>query len=93
MWRADERGHTVRRLGDRLDGLPRRANEPGAKEEVLGRVAGDTELRKQDEVGVRVTGAPEPLDNAGCVSVDVADDAIDLSEGQSHRFSPLGRKL
>ena len=91
--RADERGHAVRRLGDLRDRLPRSAHEPGAEEQVLGWVAGDAELREQHEVGVCVAGAPEPLDDAGGVPVDVADDAIDLSERQSHRFSPLGRKL
>ena len=91
--RADERGHAVGRLRDLLDRVPRGTHETGAEEQVLGRVTGDAELREEHEIGVRVTGSAEPLDDAVCVAVDVADDAIDLSEGQSHRFSPLGRKL
>ena len=83
--RADERGDAVRRLGDLLDRAARRADEAGAEEQVLGRVAGDDELREEDEVGAGVAGPPEPLDDAVRVAVDVADDAIDLGECESHR--------
>ena len=83
----------MRRLRELVDGAPRRADEAGAEQQVLGRVAGDHELGEEDEIGARVTGAAEPLDDAGRVAVEVADDAIDLGECESHRFSPLGRKL
>ena len=91
--RADEHGDAVRRLGDRVDRAPCRAHEPGAEQQVLGRVTGNDELRKEDEVGACLARPLEPVDDTGRVAVDVADDAIDLCECQSHRFSPLGRKL
>jgi hypothetical protein len=71
----------------------RGAHETGPEEQVLGWVAGDGELREQDEVGALAARAPEPLDDARRVAVDVADDAIDLGQCESHpTFSPLGRK-
>ena len=76
-----------------VDRAPRGAHEPGTEQQVLGRVAGDDELGEEDEVGVRVARPLEPLDDPGGVAVEVADDAIDLGECESHRFSPLGRKL
>ena len=83
--RADERGDPVRRLRDLVDRPPRRADEAGAEQQVLRRVAGDDELGEEDEVGVRLAGLSEPLDDAGGVAVEVADDAIDLCECESHR--------
>ncbi len=83
--RADEHGDAVRRLRDLVDGPSRGAHETGAKQQVLRRVAGDYELGKEDEVGVRVAGLGQPVDDAGRVGVDVADDAIDLGECESHR--------
>ena len=91
--RADEHGDAVRRLRDLVDRPPCGAHETGAEQQVLRRVAGDHELGKEDQVGVRVPGLLQPIDDAGRVAVDVADDAIDLGECESHRFSPLGRKL
>ena len=93
MRRADERGDAARRPGDPVDRAPRGADEPGAEQQVFRRVAGDRELGEEHDVGVLVAGALQPVDDPGGVAVDVADDAIDLSECQSHRFSPLGRKL
>ena len=91
--RADEHGDAVRRLRDLVDRPACGAHETGAEQQVLGRVAGDHELGKEDQVGVRVPGLLQPIDDAGRVAVDVADDAIDLGECESHQFSPLGRKL
>jgi hypothetical protein len=91
--RTDERRHAVRRARDLLDRAPGGAYETGAEEQILGGVPGDAKLREEHEIGVSLAGAAEPLDDASRVAVDVADDAIDLSESQSHRFSPLGRKL
>ena len=60
--RADERGDAVRRLRDLVDRAPRGADEPGAEQQVLGRVAGDDELGEEDEVGVRAARPLEPFD-------------------------------
>ena len=90
---ADEDSDAVRRFRDAVDRAPRRSDEPGAQQEILGRVAGDHQLGEESEVGIRLAGPLEPLDDLGGVAVDVPDDAIDLRECESHRFSPLGRKL
>ena len=82
--RADERGDAVRRPGDLLDRAAGRADEAGAEQQVLRRVAGDDELREEDEVGAGAARLLEPLDDAGGVAVDVADDAIDLCECEPH---------
>jgi len=42
---------------------PRRADEAGAKQQVLRRVAGDDELGKEDEIGVSVACPAEPVDD------------------------------
>jgi hypothetical protein len=52
--------------------------------EVLGRVAGDAELGKDDQLGPRLTGADDPLRHLGGVAVDVADGGVDLGQGQAH---------
>ena len=91
--RADERDDPAGRLRELLDRPPRCAHEAGPQQQVLRRVARDDELGEEDEVGVRVAGLRHPLDDLCGVAVDVPDDAIDLGERESHRFSPLGRKL
>ena len=90
---ADEHGDPVGGLGDLVDRAARRADEAGPQQQILRRVAGDDELGKEDEIRVRLARPAEPFDDRGRVAVDVADDAIDLCECESHRFSPLGRKL
>ena len=83
--RADERGDPAGRLRDPVDRPPRRADEPGAQQEILRRIAGDDELGEEHDVGVRVARLLEPLDDPRGVAVEVADDAIDLCECESHR--------
>jgi predicted amidohydrolase len=82
---TDERRDPVGRLRDLVDRAPRRADEAGPQEQVLRRIAGDDELREEDEVGAGVPGLVEPLDDACRVAVDIADDAIDLCECDPHR--------
>ena len=86
--RTDQSRQPVRLRRDLVDAAARGAHEPGAEQEVFRRVAGDGELREEDEVGVRLAGALEPRRDALHVAVDVADDAIDLCECQSHRRFP-----
>ena len=83
--------------GERLDGAPRRADEAGPEQQVLGRVAGDDELREEHEVGAGGARLVEPAGDPVRVAVEVADDGVHLCERESHsglssRFSPLGRK-
>ena len=51
-----------------------------------------SELGEEGEVGLGRAGAVEPVGDSGGVPVDVADDAIDLGQCESHRFSPLSLK-
>ena len=69
-----------------------RADESGAQEEILRRVARDGELGKNDEVGPRRAGRVDAREDQGAVAVEVADDRIDLGESQLHQFSIIGRK-
>ena len=48
--RAHERDRVGARARDLVDGLPRRPDEAGAEQQILGRVAGDGELGEDDEV-------------------------------------------
>jgi hypothetical protein len=63
------------------------AHEAGPEQQVLGRVAGDRELREEDEVGVRVARLREPAQDPLPVPVQVADDDIDLGEREPHVFA------
>src|SRR5262249_17709644 len=85
--RADERDRSVGLGGDLLDGAPGRADERRAEEQVLGRVAGDGELGKEDEVGAGVEGLCAKLEGAGAVGPEIADDAVHLCESEPHSSS------
>ena len=84
--RADERDD-ARRLRRDLPRPSRRAArmKRRSQQQVLGRVAGDGELREEDEVGA----APRAPRSSRArmrvaVAVEVADDAVDLGECESH---------
>ena len=69
-----------------------RADEPRPQEQVLGRVAGDGELREEDEVGALVACLGEAPDDPVPVAVEVADDGVDLGEREPHGFLPPSLK-
>jgi hypothetical protein len=80
----------VRRdLGERPFGG---AHEPGAEQQVLGRIAGDGEFREEDEIAALRARVLEPSDDQVAVAVQVADDGVDLCERESQVFTPLSRK-
>ena len=85
--RADERHGVGARARDLVDGGASRAHEAGPEQEILGRVAGDRELGEHDEIGRRASRlgdrARDPLD----VAVEVADDDVQLGEGEPHRYA------
>src|SRR5688500_13440813 len=62
MGRADEGRDPARLYGDLLERPGGSAQETGAEEEVLGRVAGHGQLGKEDEIRTRPTGSGEPLE-------------------------------
>src|SRR4029453_3284264 len=90
--RADEGGDASGRAGDLLERALRGADEPRPEQQVLGRVAGDGELGKEDEVGVGLPGLFEPGQNPVAVSVEGASGGDDLAERESHGCS-LGFRL
>ena len=89
MGSADERRDALRRSGDVVDRGACGPEEAGAQQEVLGRVAGDHELREEGEVGALVARALDPLDDAARVAGEVADDAVDLCEREPQHVHPV----
>ena len=84
MGEADERRRAAdlrRDLAQRPLGGP---DESRPQEEVLRRIAGDRELGKEDEVGLRVARLREPREDPVAVALEVADDRVDLSQGEPH---------
>ena len=62
------------------------ADERGAEQEVLRRIAGDRELREDDELGAGVARLGDPPDDAVAVAVEVADGRVDLGQSDLHSF-------
>ena len=67
---ADERDDAPRLTGELLQRALGRADEPRAQEQVLGRVARDRELRKDEEVDSGRLGLRRPLEQRAPVAVD-----------------------
>ena len=70
-------------IDDALQGGLVVADEGLAQEQVLGRVAGDGQLREGDDVGAEVAGAVGVVDDLVGVALEVADGGVDLGEGYS----------
>jgi hypothetical protein len=83
---ADERGDPLRLGSDRVERPPSLADEGGAKQQVLRRIARHRELGEEDEVGLRVSCLREAGEDAVAVAGEIADDRVDLSEREPHRF-------
>ena len=84
MRRADERCDARRGRRDLVERPRGGLEEPRSKEQVLGRVAGDGQLGEEDEVGATRPGLLEPAEDAAAVAVEVADNGVDLGEGEAH---------
>ena len=70
-----------------LDGAAAGGDEGRSEDKVLRRIPGDRELRKADEVCAFRARVLQPGEELGAISVEVADDAIDLQERESQSFS------
>ena len=55
-------------------------DEPRAEDQVLGRIAGDRELREADEISAFTGRASRPVDHARHVAVEIADGRVQLAE-------------
>ncbi len=82
--RANERRDPLGLGCDLLEGLGGGAEEPWAEEQILGRIPGDRELGEEDELGARVAGLGEPLEDARAVALEVTDDRVHLCESEAH---------
>ena len=78
--RPDEGDASVRGAGDLLERVARGPHEPGPEKEVLGRVAGDRELREDDEIGAFAPCVGEEREDLLAVAGEVADDRVQLRE-------------
>ncbi len=85
MGEADERGDSAGLLRDRLERIRGSAHEARAKQQVLGRVAGNRELGQEDEVGARAFRFADAVEDPLAVALEVADGRVDLRESQPHR--------
>jgi len=80
---ADDGGDAAQALDDALEGALVVEDEGAAQEEVLRRVARDSELREGDDVGARLARPQAELDYLGGVAFEVAYGGVDLGEGDS----------
>jgi len=78
---ADDQGDPLRGRGDLLQLAEVVADEARLEEQVLGRVAGQEQLREGDQVGAGFTGTLGPLDDLATVSFEVANGRVELGEG------------
>ena len=81
---ADQDDHLADRAGQLHDRRPVGGDEVSLQVEVLGRVAGQAELREDGQLGALGRGAVDPLGDLPRVAVDVADRRVDLGEGYAH---------
>ena len=82
--RPDERDHVARLGRDLAERALGRADEARAEEEVLRRVAGDRELWIDHDVRAQPARLFEAREDPVAVSLQVADDRVDLREGEPH---------
>ena len=82
--RADEDGRAARLARDLLDRFLRGTDEAGPEQEVLRRIAGDGQLREDDEVGGVALRLGEPLEDQLAVALEIADDRVDLGQCEPH---------
>ena len=90
--RADEGDDAARLARDLVQRLLGRAHEARPQQQVLRRIARHRELGKDGEIGARVPGLLEAVEDQGAVAVEVADDGVDLGECESHWFQSISRK-
>ena len=70
--------------GDPLERRPRVGQEVRLQQQVLRRVAGDRQLREEDDLRAGGRGALQVVEDQPLVALEVADDGVDLREGDPH---------
>ena len=81
---ADDRDEAADRLRDPLERRPRVRQEVGLQQQVLRRVPGDRQLREEDDLSPGGRGALQVVEDQPLVALEVADDGVDLREGDPH---------
>ena len=71
------------RAASRLDQRRRRLDERAPQHQIFGRVAGEHHLGEGDEMRAALGRVLRPGDDVVCVAVEVADDRVDLGEGEA----------
>ena len=84
--RADERDDAGRRARDLLQRLVGGADEAWTEKEILRGVARDGELGIDDEISACVVRVREPAEDLLPISVEIADDRVDLRQCESQGF-------
>jgi hypothetical protein len=84
--RSDERHDVARGARNLQKRLTGGVDEPRPKEEVLRRVAGDRELREDDEIGLRPPCVGEEGEDPLAVAVEISDHGVELGERKSQGF-------
>ena len=79
--------------GDLLERVRRGLEEAGAEQQVLRGVSGDGQLGEEHEVGAALACLLEACEDALPVSVEVADDGVDLGQRQAHGMDSSGFRL
>ena len=59
------------------------SDETGLQEQVLGRIAGDGELREHGDVATAGLGSFIRIEDPGGVAVEISDDCVELAEGHA----------
>ncbi len=81
---ADHRDDPVGIGGDPVERVARVREEVLLQQQVLGRVARDRKLREQRKLGACAARLRQLLADLPLVAVEVADDGVDLREGEPH---------
>ena len=64
-----------------------RPHERRPQQQILGRIARDGELGEENELGAVRARLVESSENAPAVSLQLADDRVDLGQSEPHRGS------
>ena len=81
---SHDRRDACRRLRDNLQLSEVVADERRLQDQVFGRVAGDSQLRKADDVRAQASSAIHPVDDQAGIALQIADCRIDLRERDPH---------
>ena len=86
-----DHGNTLGFSGDPLHGLAIARHKRGSLDQIVRRVPGDGEFRKQNQAGASTPRLQCKLDDLGSVAREVPHGGVDLAQGNLHVSSVEGR--